>query len=59
MNLANYRKLIVALVGALLIAVDQFFGVSVSWEAEEVVNTLVPILTALGVWMVPNDPEPA
>lgn len=59
MNLANYRKLIVALVGALLIAVDQFFGFSVSWQAEEIVNTAVPILTALGVWIVPNDPEPA
>ena len=59
MHLASYRKLIVALIGALLIAVDQFFDFSLSWQAEEIVNTTVPILTALGVWIVPNDPEPA
>lgn len=57
MNLAPYRKLMVALIGALLIAVDQFFGFSVAWEAEQIVNTAVPILTALGVWIVPNEPE--
>ena len=56
MNLAPYRKLIVALIGALLIAVDQFLGFSLSWEAEQVVNTVIPVLTALGVWVVPNDP---
>ena len=58
MNLAPYRKLIVALIGALLIAVDQFLGFSLSWEAEQVVNTVIPVLTALGVWVVPNDPAP-
>ncbi|WP_119167097.1 hypothetical protein [Algihabitans albus] len=58
LNLAPYRKLIVALIGALLIALDQFLGFSVSWEAEQIVNTLIPVLTAVGVWAVPNEALP-
>lgn len=56
MNLAPYRKLIVALLGAAIIAADQFFGLSLSWGAEEIVSTVVPLLTALGVWAAPNSP---
>lgn len=50
-----YRKLIVAIFGAALIAADQFWGFSVPYGAEEIVTALVPLLTALGVWAVPND----
>lgn len=57
MNFAHYRKLIVALIGAAVIAADQFFGFSADWfQAENVMTVLVPILTALGVWAVPNTP---
>lgn len=57
MNFANYRKLIVALIGAAVIAADQFFGFSADWfQAENVMTVLVPILTALGVYWVPNTP---
>lgn len=57
MNLREYRKLIVALLGAAIIAADQFFGFSAEWlEAENVMTVLVPILTAFGVWAVPNSP---
>ena len=56
MNLAPYRKLLVALIGAVLIALDQFTGFSLGFGAEEAVNVLIPILTAFGVWAVPNTP---
>lgn len=53
----NYRKLIVALIGAAMIAADQFFGISLGFGAEEAMNVLIPILTAFGVWAVPNTPK--
>lgn len=56
MNFAPYRKLLVAVIGAGLIALDQFTGLSLSFGAEEVVNVLVPVLTAFGVWALPNTP---
>ena len=52
--MAKYRKLIVAVIGAGIIAVDQFFGISLGMGAEEIVNFAVPILTAFGVWAAPN-----
>ena len=54
--MSKYRKLIVAVLGAVIIAVDQFFGISFGMGAEEMVNFAVPILTALGVWAAPNAP---
>ena len=57
MNFAPYRKFIVALLGAAVIAVDQFFGFSADWlDAEGIMTVAVPILTALGVWALPNTP---
>jgi len=53
--MSKYRKLIVAILGAIIIAVDQFFGLSIGMGAEEIVNFIVPILTAVGVWGVPNE----
>jgi hypothetical protein len=52
--LSQYRKLIVAIIGAAIIALDQFLGVSVSYDAEAVMGVLIPFLTAAGVWAVPN-----
>ena len=58
LNLAPYRKLIVSLIGAGLIAADTFLGFSVSWEAEQIFDTALPILVAFGVYLVPNEPVP-
>ncbi len=56
--LSNYRKLIVAVLGAVIIAVDQFFGFSADWlNVDGVMAVVVPILTAFGVWAVPNTPS--
>jgi hypothetical protein len=49
-----YRKLFVALIGAALAALDQFFGIGTSLDAEKVMSVLIPILTAVGVWATPN-----
>lgn len=54
--MSRYRKLIVAVLGAGLIALDTFLGVSIAVGAEQLVDSVVPILTAFGVWAVPNDP---
>ena len=47
-KLAPYNKFILALVGAVVTVVVQFYG------ANSVVQAVVPILTALGVYHVPN-----
>ena len=54
--MSKYRKLIVAVLGAVIIAADQFFGISLGMGADEIVNFAVPILVALGVWGAPNEP---
>lgn len=54
--MSKYRKFIVALVGLVLIGLDQFLGISISFQAEQIVSLVVPILTAIGVWAVPNEP---
>ncbi len=54
--MSKYRKLIVAGLAAALIALDQFFGISLAMNAESIVAFAVPILTAFGVWAVPNVP---
>ena len=53
--MSKYRKLIVAVLGAILMAADQLMGLSIGIGAEEIVNFAVPILTAIGVWGVPNE----
>lgn len=57
MNLAPYKKFIVAVVGAVLIGVNQFFGLELGVDAQQAVNIVVPILTALGVYQVENSPS--
>ncbi len=58
--MANYRKLIAALVGALLIGLNAAFGIGdgtsiFGIEADQIVNTIVAVLTAVGVFAVPNE----
>lgn len=52
--MAKYNKFIVAVLGAVLTGLDQFLGISLGLGAEEIVQFLIPILTALGVWGVAN-----
>ena len=47
-KLAPYRKFIFALVGAIVTVVAQFYG------ANSAVQIVVAVLTALGVYQVPN-----
>lgn len=51
----KYRKLMVALIGAILVALNTFFGIDIAMGADGVMNVLVPILTAFGVWAAPNE----
>lgn len=61
--MSSYRKLIAALVGALLIGLNTIFGIGDGTSifgigADQIVNTIVGVLTAVGVFAVPNEPEP-
>ena len=49
------RKLIVAVIGLLIMVADDFFGISVGVGAEGIADVIVAILTAFGIWAVPNE----
>lgn len=53
--MAKYNKFWVALLGAILIGLDNFFGISVEYEAEEIYQTVVSLATAFGVWNLKNE----
>jgi hypothetical protein len=56
--MAKYAKFIVAVIGAVLAAITAFLGYDLAAAgvtAESVMALLIPILTAVGVWAVPND----
>ena len=53
--MAKYNKFWIALIGVILIGLDQFFNISLSVNAESIMNIVIPILTALGVWAIPNN----
>ncbi len=48
MNLSRYNKLWVALVGAVVTALVTYYG------KNQAVQSLVPFLTAIGVYTTPN-----
>lgn len=52
--MAQYNKFWVALAGALLIGLDQFFGISFGYAPEALVTTVIAVLTALGVLKTAN-----
>lgn len=58
MNLRPYRKLIVALIGAALTIVQQFYPLDflIGVSADQAFEVVVPLLTAFGVYAVPNAP---
>ena len=49
-KLAPYRKLVVALIGTLVVFLQQYYGVN-----SEIVVVLISLATALGVYSVPNE----
>ena len=57
--MSQYNKLIAALVGALLIGLNTIFGIGdgasiFGISADQIVNTVVAVLTAVGVFAVEN-----
>ena len=51
----NYRKLIAAIVGVVLMLLNQKFGFSLGVGMDETVTNLILAgLTSVGVWAVPN-----
>ena len=61
MNLARYRKFIIAALGAVAIGLQQIAGVGdgqtlFGLPVDTIVNTVIAIATAIGVRQVPNKP---
>lgn len=54
--MSNYRKLIAAIVGVLLMLVNDRFGLDLTGMKPEITNAVIGLLTAVGVWAVPNTP---
>lgn len=50
------RKLVVAVVGLALIVVNTKWGVDLTGMEPSIVNGLLAALTALGVYVAPNEP---
>jgi hypothetical protein len=51
-DLSRYRKAITALIGAVLIVVPVFLPEN--RQVEQVIQTVIAVATALGVYLVPN-----
>jgi hypothetical protein len=54
---AHIRKLVVAIVGLALLLVHQHFGLDLLGMEPVIVDTVIAILTAIGIYTVPNEPE--
>lgn len=55
--MSNYRKLIVAIVGVLLMLANDNFGVDLTGMEPEIITAVIAALTAFGVWAAPNTPS--
>lgn len=53
----KYRKFWVSLTGTILIALDQFFDISLALNAETVVTVVISLLTAFGVLTISNETQ--
>ena len=54
--MARYRKAIVAVLGLVVIAVNEFFGLRVGLdEVQEIITVGTALGTAIGVWGVRNE----
>jgi hypothetical protein len=52
--MTRYRKLLIALVGAAVIALNDLFDIQVGYEASAIIDTTVALGVAFGVFAVPN-----
>ena len=51
-----YRKLIAAIIGVALMLLHRYLGVDLSGMEPAIIDTVIAVLTAIGVWAVPNTP---
>ena len=49
-----YRKLLVAVAGVVTIVLADFFNVVLPFGSEQMVDQMIALATAFGVWAVPN-----
>ena len=55
--MSKYRKVILAAVGLLLLILNDVFGITALAGMEDTIGAiLISVLTAAGVWAVPNTP---
>lgn len=57
--MAQIRKLVVAVVGLALMFVHSQWGVDLTGVEGGAVEAVIGVLTAIGVYQVPNAPKPA
>ena len=50
----KYRKFIVSAVGTTIAGLAAFVGIEINLDAALIGGVVVQVLTALGVWAVPN-----
>lgn len=56
MNLSRYRKAVVAVLGGIVIACNEFLGFGIGLgEVEEIITVGAALGTAVGVWGVRNE----
>lgn len=53
--LVQIRKLIVAVIGLAAILLNQHLGVDLTGMTDQAADAIISVLTALGVWAIPND----
>jgi hypothetical protein len=54
--MSHYRKLIAAIIGVALMLLHRYLGVDLSGMEPAIIDTVIALLTAVGVWAVPNTP---
>ncbi len=52
--ITTHRKMLVALIAAALIALNNFAGVIIPWEASQIMDVIVALVAAFAVQGVPN-----
>lgn len=56
--MSAYRKLIAAVVGVLVMLAHRYLGIDLAGLEPALIDGAIALLTAIGVWAVPNDPLP-
>lgn len=56
--MAVYKKLIVAVIGLAIFLVNKYFGFDLGAQEAVLVDGVIALLTAVGVWKVENAPNP-